>query len=118
MGTGVVSTLFFAIPFHSAATYYLAIVFFMLNLVLFGAAAAVSLVRYLAYPEIWHVMVHDPKNSLFLGCVPMGFATLVEMLVFVAVPAWGGPWPYVAWALWIADAAAAAAVAVALGFVL
>ncbi|KAK0767366.1 hypothetical protein LTR75_018395, partial [Friedmanniomyces endolithicus] len=55
-------------------------------------------------------MLADTNNSLFLGTVPMGFATLVEMWVFVCVPAWG-PWAAdVAWALWMLDAVAAVSV--------
>jgi len=35
-------------------------------------------------------MLRHPAQSLFLGTFPMGLATLVNMTVFVCVPAWGG----------------------------
>lgn len=63
-------------------------------------------------------MVADATNSLFLGTVPMGFATLVEMWVFVCVPAWGARTAYVAFALWVVDVVAAVAVTTSLGILL
>lgn len=118
MGTGIVSVLFYFIPYPARWTHYLSIVFFVLNIVLFSMAAVTSILRYSLYPEIWGVMIRDPKNSLFLGTVPMGFATIIEMIVFICVPVWG-PWcVYLAWILWMIDAVVAAAVTVSLCFIL
>ncbi|KAK5091607.1 hypothetical protein LTR05_001792 [Lithohypha guttulata] len=70
------------------------------------------------YPEIWNVMIHDPNNSLFLGTIPMGFATLISSLIFLCVPYWG-PWAtYLAWGLWMLDSIASIAVTVSLSFIL
>lgn len=63
-------------------------------------------------------MIQDPNNSLFLSTIPMGFATLVVMIVNVCVPAWGEWTAYFAWALWILDAIVAVAVTVSLGILL
>ena len=63
-------------------------------------------------------MINDSVNSLFLGTIPMGFATIVEMWTFVCVPAWGGGTAYVAWALWMLDAVVAVSVTVSLGILL
>lgn len=49
-------------------------------------------------------MVTHPTQSLFLGTLPMGFATIINMFCYVCVPAWGDWAVYFAWALWIADA--------------
>lgn len=35
-------------------------------------------------------MIRHPAQSLFLGTFPMGLATIINMIVFVCVPAWGG----------------------------
>ncbi|KAK0867546.1 Plasma membrane sulfite pump involved in sulfite metabolism [Friedmanniomyces endolithicus] len=118
MGTGIVSLIFITIPWQAPWLHYLGIVFFALNACLFTLASTASLLRYTLWPEIWTVMLADTNNSLFLGTVPMGFATLVEMWVFVCVPAWG-PWAAdVAWALWMLDAVAAVSVTVGLGVLL
>lgn len=118
MGTGIVSVLLNFIPFKSQWLYYLSIVFFILNTILFTLAFLTSLARYTLYPEIWSVMIRDPTNSLFLGTIPMGFATLIEMWVFVCVPLWG-PWAKTfAWALWMVDTVFAVAVTISLSFLL
>lgn len=118
MGTGIVSLIFITIPWKAAWLHYLGIVFFVLNTALFCLAMLVSILRYAIWPEIWAVMVGDATNSLFLGTVPMGFATLVEMWVFVCVPAWGEGTAYVAFALWVVDVVAAVAVTTSLGVLL
>lgn len=118
MGTGIVSLIFITIPWKAAWLHYLGIIFFALNTALFTLAMLISVLRYTIWPEIWGVMVADATNSLFLGTVPMGFATLVEMWVFVCVPAWGERTAYVAFALWLVDVVAAVAVTTSLGVLL
>jgi tellurite resistance protein TehA-like permease len=118
MGTGIVSILLYFIPFKTPVLYYLSVVFFVLNAVLFFLAFMVSIGRYTLYPEIWTVMIQDPINSLFLGTVPMGFATLVEMWVFICVPHWGEWAKSVAWAGWMLDTVVALGVTISLSVLL
>lgn len=118
MGTGIVSVLMNSIPFHTPVLYYLSIVFFVLNAAIFTLALITSVLRYTLYPEIWKVMIQDPTNSLFLATVPMGFATLIEMWIFVCVPHWGQWAVTVAWVLWMIDVVAAASVTLSLSFIL
>ncbi|CAG8267591.1 unnamed protein product [Penicillium salamii] len=118
MGTGIVSVLMTSVPFHTPVLYYLSTVFFVLNVILFTLAMMTSILRYTLYPEIWTVMIQDPVNSLFLATIPMGFATLIEMWVFICVPLWGEWAKTVAWALWMVDVIAAASVTLSLSFIL
>lgn len=118
MGTGIVSILFISIPFQHPATYWLSVIFFCLNLIIFSLAAIISILRYTLYPEIWTVMIRDPTNSLFLGTIPMGFATLIESFIFTCAPHWG-PWAtYLAFSLWIIDSIASVLVTLSLSFIL
>ena len=118
MGTGIVSILFKYMPYNAQWLYWLSICFFCLNVFLFSLAFLTSLVRYTLYPEIWGVMIRDPNNSLFLGTIPMGFATIIEMWIFVCVPLWG-PWATtLAWVLWMIDTVLAAAVTLSLSVLL
>ncbi|GME23695.1 c4-dicarboxylate transporter malic acid transport protein [Neofusicoccum parvum] len=118
MGTGIVANLLEGMPYNAAWLYWLSIVFFVLNTILFTLAFLTSVVRYTLYPEIWGVMIRDPINSLFLGTIPMGFATLIEMWVAVCVPVWG-PWATTfAWVLWMIDTVVAAAVTLSLSVLL
>lgn len=118
MGTGVVSLLLITIPFKADWLYWLSVVFFGLNTVLFVLAFTVSMLRYILYPEIWRLEIADSTNSLFLGTIPIGFATLVESWVFLCVPYWG-PWAIkVAWICWIIDAVVATVVTISLTILL
>ena len=117
-GIGVVSLLFNAIPFKADWLYWLAVVFFALNTVLFALAFGISFARYTLYPEIWTVMIQDPINSLFLGTVTMGFSTLVECLVLLCCESWGDWSRTFAWVLWMIDSVAAFAVMASLSFIL
>lgn len=118
MGTGIVAILFHLIPFGHPVLHYISIVFFILNVLQFATVLGLSVLRYVLFPEIWSVMIQDPVNSLFLATCPMGFATLIEMWVFICVPIWGDWAATLAWALWIVDAIAAASVTVSLSFIL
>ena len=89
MGTGIVSILLHNLPYNGAWLYWLSVVIFALNVLLFNLFLFISILRYIVYPEIWSAMIHHPTQSLFLGTFPMGLATIVNMVVFVCVPAWG-----------------------------
>lgn len=118
MGTGVVAIIFHSIPWRADWLYYFSIIFFVLNACLFAAAFTISVLRYTIWPEIFRVMVEDSTNSLFLGTIPMGFLTLVEMWIFVCIPAWGTWAAYVGWGMWMLASVASVAVTVSLGVLL
>lgn len=118
MGTGVVSILLIQIPFQAVWLYWLSVIFFGLNALLFALAFGISVLRYTLWPEIWGVMIRDPTNSLFLGTVPMGFATLVTAWVFLCCPYWGEWATTLAWVCWMVDSVVAVAVTVSLPFLL
>ncbi|KAF2279962.1 C4-dicarboxylate transporter/malic acid transport protein [Westerdykella ornata] len=109
MGTGIVSILlqFFSTiyPRHEPLLRILSIIFFVLNVFFFAVISVTTILRYSLYPQTWLLMVRHPVQSLFLGAIPMGFATIINMFVNVCVPAWGGRTIQVAWALWWIDAA-------------
>ena len=89
MGTGIVSILLHNLPYNGRWLYWISVIIFCLNVALFILFLFISTVRYTVYPEIWRVMIRHPAQSLFLGTFPMGLATIVNMVVFVCVPAWG-----------------------------
>lgn len=107
MGTGIVAVLLHALadlyPRFGALLKGIGTVFFALNVLLFGVILIISVLRYTLYPATWSLMLRHPVQSLFLGTLPMGFATIVNMFVAVCVPAWGGVMPYVAWGMWWVD---------------
>lgn len=78
MGTGVLPILLLNFPYSSTSLFYPAAVLCCLNLLLFIAFSIISVLRYILFPGIWSLMLHHPAQSLFLGAVPMGFATIVS----------------------------------------
>lgn len=118
MGTGVVSLLLITIPFKAAWLYWLSVAFFALNTLLFSLFFLASVLRYTLYPSIWAVMIADSTNSLFLGTIPMGFATLVSSWAFLCCPYWGAWSVTFVWVAWMVDAVVAGAVTVSLPFLL
>jgi tellurite resistance protein TehA-like permease len=80
MGTGIVSILLHNLPYNAAWIQYISYVFFALNILLFTIFFIITLLRYTLYPEIWDVMIKHPAQSLFLGCIPMGFASKIQSI--------------------------------------
>ncbi|KAJ5098940.1 hypothetical protein N7532_005941 [Penicillium argentinense] len=112
MGTGIVSILLNTLPYNGKWIYYISIIIFILNVAYFTIFLAVTLLRYILYPEIFRVMVTHPVQSLFLGTFPMGLATIINMFCFVCVSRWGDGAAYFIWAVWIFDAVVSVLVAI------
>ncbi|KAI0081901.1 hypothetical protein K474DRAFT_1586835 [Panus rudis PR-1116 ss-1] len=107
MGTGVVSALLHNFPYHndSPALKVLAVVFLILNLLLFTFICACTILRYILFPEVWSAMISHPAQSLFIGCFPMGAATLINAGLAVNQD-WGtggNAFLYTLWGFWWLD---------------
>ncbi|RMJ26288.1 transporter [Aspergillus sp. HF37] len=118
MGTGIVSILLNTLPYNARWLYWISVVFFALNVLLFAVFSVISLLRYALYPELIRPVLVHPVQSMYLGTFPMGLATLITMVCFVCVPAWGGWTRNFAWGLWIFDAVLSVIVALGTPFVL
>lgn len=118
MGTGIVSILLQTNPYATGWLRVVAAAVFGLNVLLFAAILAASLLRYALYPALFAVMLGHPSQSLFVGTLPMGFATIVNMFALVCVPRWGAGAAYAAWAMWWLDAALSVATCLVLPFLM
>ncbi|KAF5123778.1 Sulfite efflux pump SSU1 [Metarhizium anisopliae] len=116
MGTGIVSILLHNLPYNGQWLQFISYIFFGLNILLFVAFSCISLVRYIAYPGIWRAMISHPGQSLFLGCFPMGFATIINMMIFSCAQ-WGDWLVYLAWAFWWIDVLLSMATAITMPFI-
>ncbi|KAI0745700.1 voltage-dependent anion channel [Earliella scabrosa] len=101
MGTGVVSALLHNLPYHSdsVALKIASLAIFLLNLVLFTFVCTCTILRYTMFPEIWSLMIRHPAQSLFVGCFPMGAATLINSALNLNQD-WGFGGEGLLWALW------------------
>ncbi|EEY18822.1 sulfite transporter Ssu1 [Verticillium alfalfae VaMs.102] len=118
MGTGVVSILLHNLPYNAEWLYWISVVIFCLNVVLFVLFFIISVLRYTVFPGVWGCMIRHPVQSLFLGTCPMGLATIINMIVFVCVPAWGSNYATLAWALWWIDVVGAVGTCFYLPFII
>ncbi|GAA5938016.1 TDT family transporter [Sporobolomyces koalae] len=116
MGTGISSILLHNSPYTFTGLTEIATAIFLINVVLFTLFLLTTIARYCLYPTVLSTMLFHPVQSLFLGCLPMGFATIVNMTVFVAAEPWGGRWITFAWALWWIDVALSVTVAIGVPF--
>lgn len=89
MGTGISAILLHQMPYTNVVFETMGTVLYVLNVLLFVTFILMTAARYMIWPGILPVMLKHEGQSLFLGTLPMGFATLVNLTVFIAVPAFG-----------------------------
>lgn len=116
MGTGAVSILLHTFPYPARWLYWLSIVVFCFEILLFTTLTIIIILRFILYPAQWSVMINHPTQSLFIAAFPMGFAQIIFMMVYVCSPIWGEWVTYLAWAMWIFDAAVSIAIILLIPF--
>ncbi|GAA98523.1 uncharacterized protein L969DRAFT_88536 [Mixia osmundae IAM 14324] len=100
MGTGITSILLHNLPYQFPGLGIISVVIFVFNLILFLTFLSMSILRYSLYPRIFALMVTHSTQAFFLGTFSMGFSTIVNMIAFVCIPAFGQHFVILAWALW------------------
>lgn len=100
MGTGMISSLLFNLPYNGTWLYWISIVIFVADIALFTLFTLISALRYLCYPKIWQAMIDHPVESLFLRTYPMTLGIIIGMLIYICSPVWGYWVVTLAWALW------------------
>ncbi|GMK57176.1 hypothetical protein CspeluHIS016_0400100 [Cutaneotrichosporon spelunceum] len=118
MGCGMASILLYRFPFPAAWLRYLGIAVFVLNVVVFVLLLLATIARYLFYKGVWRAVANHNLAGLFWGTFPMGFVTIVTMICYVCVPAWGRRWAYIALGFWWVDVVLAVVVSLGMTFVM
>ncbi|KAG8715057.1 Plasma membrane sulfite pump involved in sulfite metabolism [Ceratobasidium sp. 394] len=106
MGTGVVSSLLWSFPYGPQSIMRaLATVLLVLNIGLFVVFCGLSTARYFQYPKSIQLILGRPVHSLYLACLPMGFATIINATLDInqGYGLGGEPLLYTLWALWWLD---------------
>ncbi|KEI37788.1 uncharacterized protein L969DRAFT_89761 [Mixia osmundae IAM 14324] len=83
MGTGIVHTLLFLLPWPSTHAVFrdIGLVFLVATMLLFICFSIAHVSRYIIFRGIFGVMIRHESHSLFLGTIPMGFVTIVSGIV-------------------------------------
>jgi tellurite resistance protein TehA-like permease len=113
VGTGGISLLLDAFPYGPGLPMKVfSLVLFFFNLLLFVVFSAWAITRYYWYPEDWIELMNHPTLSLFLGCFPMSFTTILNVAIDVIYGyfSFGGKgFLYSIWILWWINVAVSSA---------
>ncbi|MDE3737075.1 TDT family transporter [Pseudomonas resinovorans] len=111
MGTGALALVVAALPWGGELEARLAEALWLFNAALFVGFALLFVARVLLFRDTVRPMLLHPVQSMFLGAIPMGLATLINGLVLFGVPRWGDGVLAVAHGLWWLDVMLALGVA-------
>ena len=89
MGTGILALMLAKFPYHVPGLVPAGRALWVLNLLLFAVASLLFVARFAAFPREALASLEHPVESMFLGAIPMGLATLVNGTVAFAVPRFG-----------------------------
>lgn len=103
MGIGVSSAILYSFPFPHQGLKYAGMAVWGINILLFILFTTMFVLRFIMYPEQLKRMLLHPGQSTFLGCFPMGYSTIINVLHLIVVD-WDlkGGWQ-VCYALWWFD---------------
>lgn len=97
------SMLLSQLPYNTRGVQLASLALFVLNILVFVTILAISMCRYILYPQALRGVIEDREQILSLPLIPMAHSTLINMITFVLVPLWGA-WPIqLAWILWWVD---------------
>ncbi|MDH4582298.1 C4-dicarboxylate ABC transporter [Pseudomonas sp. BN415] len=111
MGTGALALVVTALPWGGEPEARLAEALWLFNAALFVVFALLFVARVLLFRDTVRPMLLHPVQSMFLGAIPMGLATLINGLVLLGVPRWGDKALALAHGLWWLDVMLALGVA-------
>ncbi|OCF39973.1 hypothetical protein I317_06227 [Kwoniella heveanensis CBS 569] len=118
MGTGITSILVHNLPYRARWLEICGTILFVLNIIIFIALLIGNIVRYTRWKGVWSATIAHHVSGMYWGCLPMGLATIVNMVAFVCVPAWGRKFAYLALGLWWIDVILSIAVNIGMIFVM
>ncbi|KAK9808311.1 hypothetical protein WJX73_010716 [Symbiochloris irregularis] len=103
MSTGIVSILLHIAPHRFPGMATIGTVLYIANVCLLLVFTMITIARFVFFPWAFLQMFRHPAQSLFLGTIPMGLATVCNATVLIAVPAYGQWAINLAWVLWWID---------------
>lgn len=92
------------LPYNVHGIRVASMVLFVLNILVFTVELALCACRFTFYPQAFGAVLKNHMQALSLPLIPMSFATLINMTVFVCVPIWGWWATTLVWVLWWIDA--------------
>lgn len=117
MGTGVLALVLYQAAPDGRWTAPVAEGLWAANAGLFALLSVLHLGRWVLFPSESRRMLEEPVMSMFLGCIPMGLATIINGALIFLLPKAAAALPAVE-ALWWIDAVMAVVIGVAVPFLM
>lgn len=103
MGVGISASILFSFPYHHEGLRIAGMAIWGVDIILFILCTFMFLLRFFIYPEQFGRMMKHAGQSMFLGCIPMGLTTIINMISLVSAQYnLKGGWQ-AAYALWWVD---------------
>jgi len=100
MGTGIVAIDLHNSPYHFPYMIPITQFIWELNIVFFAVISLLFISRWIFFFEGAKKMLHHPVQSMFIGAIPMGFATIVNGFILF----YGNTYAHLDYYLWWIDA--------------
>jgi C4-dicarboxylate transporter/malic acid transport protein len=113
MGTGILAIVFYQLANTAPQVEVLARAFWLANIALFAIISASFVARLVVFPGAFGRIMSHSVDSMFLGAIPMGLATIVNGFATMGPAVFGNTALSVAQVLWWIDAVLAVACGVA-----
>lgn len=118
MATGGLANVLHTVPYDAPWLYYVGLLFFFLNLVLYIGIWAMMLTRFISYPATFHASLVHPTESLFVPAFAVSFGTICITIVEYGADR-TGPWlSEVVWVLFWFNVALAITLSIAIYMIL
>ncbi|RDW62212.1 hypothetical protein BP6252_11645 [Coleophoma cylindrospora] len=118
MGTGIVPVILHNQFLQFRGLDIIVLILFGLNAFIFLVFTVILLLQYAIWPRKFKEMLYNPVHSLFIGALPMGLSTLINLSVYMIVPKAGKGFIMALWVIWWIDAAMSAASIVLVSFLI
>ncbi|WP_160011429.1 TDT family transporter [Rhizobium sp. 18055] len=115
MGTGILAICLGQFPDH-AVLWQAGAALWLANILLFVGLSILYAGKWMRHPREALLAFEHPVVSMFLGCIPMGLATIVNGTVLFGIPLFGEALASVAIGLWWVDAGLAVLAGLAIPF--
>lgn len=96
MGTGISSGILYNFPYPARWLEICGYIMFGIGVILFFVLVACYIVCVIRYPENFKAYHNDPAVAPYMGCLPMGYNTLLNFLYYLT----GTGWIIGIWVLW------------------
>lgn len=118
MGVGISASILYSFPFQRHGLHIAGMIVWGANIVLFAICSIMLALRLVTYPDQRRAMIQHTGQSMFLGTIPMGLCTIVNMTSLVCKE-YGlkGGWQAV-YALWLLDSTLSVACCVGVAYVM